>query len=169
MLSLRLQWALCRRAAGLVRFDAACSDRQARSESEGTLPSPAHDALGSTPIAQKQNGRLGLSSSATEGQGWTRIGWPGSHKRGRSSSYSQASKACSGRGRFQKARVIQSNYGGICLPLMQKGKTKPPTSDGLTAERFLEAFNEKLAGVRSSTASAAPLVFNGPPCEFSCV
>ena len=53
--------------------------------------------------------------------------------------------------------------------LMRKGKTKPPTSDELTAERFLEAFNEKLAGVRSSTASAAPPVFNKPPCEFSCV
>ena len=37
-----------------------------------------------------------------------------------------------------------------------------------TAERFLEAVNEKLAGVRSSTASAAPPVFNGPPYEFSC-
>ena len=53
--------------------------------------------------------------------------------------------------------------------LLRKGKTKPPTSDELTAERFLEAFNEKLAGVRSSTASAAPPVFDGPPCEFSCV
>ena len=53
--------------------------------------------------------------------------------------------------------------------LMRKGKAKPPTSDELTAERFLEAFNEKLAGVRSSTASADPPVFNGPPCEFSCV
>ena len=28
---------------------------------------------------------------------------------------------------------------------------------------------KKLAGVRSSTASAAPPVFDGPPCEFSCV
>ena len=53
--------------------------------------------------------------------------------------------------------------------LMRKEKTKPPTSDELTAEKFLEAFNEKLAGVRSLTASAAPPVFNGPPCEFSCV
>ena len=52
---------------------------------------------------------------------------------------------------------------------MRKGKAKPPTSDKLTAERFLEAFNEKLAGVRSLTASAAPPLFNGPPCEFSCV
>ena len=53
--------------------------------------------------------------------------------------------------------------------LLRKKKTKPPTSDELTAERFLEAFNGKLAGVRSSTVSAAPPVFNGPPCEFSCV
>ena len=53
--------------------------------------------------------------------------------------------------------------------LLRKGKTKPPISDELTAERFLEAFNEKLAGVRSSTASAAPPFFDGPPCEFSCV
>ena len=35
---------ICRRAAGSVQFNAACSDQQARSESEGTLPSPAHDA-----------------------------------------------------------------------------------------------------------------------------
>ena len=54
-------------------------------------------------------------------------------------------------------------------PVLRKEITKPPTSDELTAERFMEAFNEKLAGVRSSTASAAPPVFNGPPCEFSCV
>ena len=53
--------------------------------------------------------------------------------------------------------------------LLRRGKTKPPISDELTAVRFLDAFNEKLAGVRSSTASAAPPVFDGPPCEFSCV
>ena len=53
--------------------------------------------------------------------------------------------------------------------VLRKEKTKPPTSDELTAERFMEAFNEKLVGVRFSTASAAPPVFNGPPCEFSCV
>ena len=56
-----------------------------------------------------------------------------------------------------------------CLKLRRRSRIKPPTSDELTTEKFLEAFNEKLAGVRSSTATAAPPVFYGPPCEFSCV
>ena len=41
----RLRGALRRRTAGSIRFNTANSDRQARSESESTLPSPAHDAL----------------------------------------------------------------------------------------------------------------------------
>ena len=51
--------------------------------------------------------------------------------------------------------------------VLRKVKSKPPNSGELTAERFSDAFQEKLAGVRSATASAAPPVFNGPPCAFN--
>ena len=40
--------------------------------------------------------------------------------------------------------------------VLRKVKSKPPNSGELTAERFSNAFQEKLAGVRSAS--------NGPPC-----
>ena len=45
--------------------------------------------------------------------------------------------------------------------------SKPPTSGKLTAERFSDAFQEKLTGMWSETGSAAPPVFNRPPCAFN--
>ena len=108
---------------------------------------------GSTLIAQKQNGGLELSNSATEDQGWTRIGWLGLqlHKRGRSSSCSQASKACSGRGRFQKAWAIQRNYGGICRPWCEREKqsrrplmNSPPKDSSRLSMRNWSVFDPRL-------------------------
>ena len=48
--------------------------------------------------------------------------------------------------------------------VLRQKKEKPPNSEELTAKAFSNAFAEKLAGMRSSTASAAPPVFDKPPC-----
>ena len=53
--------------------------------------------------------------------------------------------------------------------VLRQKKEKPPSSEELTAEAFSNAFAEKLAGVRSSTASAAPPAFDNPPCISSFV
>ena len=53
--------------------------------------------------------------------------------------------------------------------VLRQKKEKPPSSEELTAEAFSNAFAKKLAGVRSSTASAAPPVFDNPPCISSFV
>ena len=51
--------------------------------------------------------------------------------------------------------------------VLREKKEKPPNSEELTAEAFSNVFAEKLAGMRSSTASAASPVFDEPPCISS--
>ena len=53
--------------------------------------------------------------------------------------------------------------------VLRQKKEKPPNSEEFTAEAFSNAFAEKLASVRSSTASAAPRLSincHAPPCSF---
>ena len=47
---------------------------------------------------------------------------------------------------------------------LRKEKPKLPDSEELSAERFSEAFQAKLDRVRSATAAAPPLTFEGPCC-----
>ena len=73
----------------------------------------------------------------------------------------------SGRGKITDSRGDPKKLWRQLKSVLRQKKDKPPNSEELTAEAFSNASAEKLAGVRSSTASAAPPVFDTPPCTSS--
>ena len=124
---------------------------------------------GSMQNALRPSARQEHSNGVIEGLGSSTIARLGPLRRRRSISCTDGNRVNFWERKITDSRGDPKKLWRNLKSVLRQKKEKPPSSEELTAEAFSNAFAEKLAGVRSSTASAAPPAFDNPPCISSFV